>query len=134
MIQALIPQLLPYVGEVIDRMIPDTEAKEKAKRDIEQNLINNANAINLAQIQTNQMEAQSKHWFTATWRPAIGWSCALGVFWTFIGAPFAQWGMTMAGVVGTVPAVNSDILLELTFAMLGMAGLRTFEKIRGVSK
>lgn len=134
MIAALIPQLLPYVGEVLDRVIPDKEAKEKAQREIEQNLINNANAINLAQIQTNQMEAKSRHWFVASWRPAIGWSCALGVFWTFIGSNFAQWGLNLAGVDATVPNINTDVLLELTFAMLGMAGLRTFEKIKGVTK
>jgi hypothetical protein len=42
--------------------------------------------------------------------------------------------MNIAGVEGEVPTVPSDVLLELTFAMLGMAGLRTFEKIKGVSK
>jgi len=134
MIQALIPQLLPFVGEVLDRIVPDNEAKEKAKREIEETLIKNAASINLAQIATNQEEAKSQHWFVASWRPAIGWSCSLGMFWLFIGQPFAQWGMTLAGVQGTVPSVPTDVLLELTFAMLGMASLRTFEKLKGVTK
>jgi len=134
MITALIPQLLPLISGVIDRTIPDENGKAKALQDIEKTLIENASSINLAQIATNQTEAKHKNIFVAGWRPAIGWSCALGIFWLFIGANFAQWGMNMAGVEGEVPTVPSDVLLELTFAMLGMAGLRTFEKIKGVSK
>jgi len=134
MIMALIPQLLPLISGVIDKTIPDEQGKAKALQDIEKTLIDNASSINLAQIATNQAEAKSKHLFVAGWRPAIGWSCALGIFWLFIGANFAQWGMNMAGIEGEVPTVPSDILLELTFAMLGMAGLRTFEKIKGVNK
>lgn len=134
MITALIPQLLPLISGVIDRTIPDENGKAKALQDIEKTLIENASSINLAQIATNQTEAKHKNIFVAGWRPAIGWSCALGIFWLFIGANFAQWGMNMAGIEGEVPTVPSDVLLELTFAMLGMAGLRTFEKIKGVSK
>jgi hypothetical protein len=134
MITALIPQLLPLISGVIDRTIPDENGKAKALQDIEKTLIENASSINLAQIATNQTEAKHQNIFVAGWRPAIGWSCALGIFWLFIGANFAQWGMNMAGVEGEVPTVPSDVLLELTFAMLGMAGLRTFEKIKGVSK
>jgi hypothetical protein len=134
MITALIPQLLPLISSVIDKTIPDENGKAKALQDIEKTLIDNASNINLAQIATNQTEAQHKNIFVAGWRPAIGWSCALGIFWLFIGANFAQWGMNMAGIEGEVPTVPSDVLLELTFAMLGMAGLRTFEKIKGVSK
>ena len=134
MITALIPQLLPLISGVIDKTIPDENGKAKALQDIEKTLIDNASNINLAQIATNQTEAKHKNIFVAGWRPAIGWSCALGIFWLFIGANFAQWGMNMAGIEGEVPTVPSDVLLELTFAMLGMAGLRTFEKIKGVSK
>jgi hypothetical protein len=134
MITALIPQLLPLISSVIDKTIPDENGKAKALQDIEKTLIDNASNINLAQIATNQTEAKHKNIFVAGWRPAIGWSCALGIFWLFIGANFAQWGMNMAGIEGEVPTVPSDVLLELTFAMLGMAGLRTFEKIKGVSK
>ena len=135
MIAALIPQLLPYVGEVLDRVVPDTEAKEKAKREIEANLIANANSINLAQIDLNKTEAQHRSVWVSGWRPAIGWSCSLGIAWLFIGHPIATWLAMLAGYDDMVmPTIPSDILLELTFAMLGMAGLRTFEKLKGVTK
>lgn len=135
MIAALIPQLLPYVGEVLDRVVPDTEAKEKAKREIEANLIANANSINLAQIDVNKTEAQHRSVWVSGWRPAIGWSCSLGIAWLFIGHPLATWGAMLAGYSDMVmPTIPTDILLELTFAMLGMAGLRTFEKLKGITK
>lgn len=135
MIAALIPQLLPYVGEVLDRVVPDTEAKEKAKREIEANLIANANSINLAQIDVNKTEAQHRSVWVSGWRPAIGWSCSLGIAWLFIGHPIATWGAMLAGYSDmAMPTIPTDILLELTFAMLGMAGLRTFEKLKGITK
>lgn len=135
MIAALIPQLLPFVGEVLDRVVPDTEAKERAKREIEASLIANANTINLAQIDVNKTEAQHRSVWVSGWRPAIGWSCSLGIGWLFIGHPVATWIAMLTGYEGMVmPTIPTDILLELTFAMLGMAGLRTFEKIKGISK
>lgn len=130
----LLSALLPKALDIIDDVVPDKDAAAKAKQDIEKKLIDAANATNLAQIEVNKEEARSGNWFAQTWRPAIGWSCALGIFWLFIGQPFAQWIINLAGVDTVVPTVPSDMLLELTFALLGMAGLRTFEKLKGITK
>ena len=134
MLAALIPQLIPILGTAIDKVVPDNVSKDALRQEMEKALVDNANSINLETIKTNQIEAASKHWFTASWRPAIGWSCALGIFWLFIGAPMATWATSMAGVEMEVPTVPTDLLLELTFAMLGMAGLRTFEKMKGLTR
>ena len=130
----LLTALLPKALDIIDDVVPDKDAAAKAKQDIEKKLIDAANATNLAQIEVNKEEARSGNRFAQTWRPAIGWSCALGIFWLFIGQPFAQWIINLAGVDTVVPTVPSDILLELTFALLGMASLRTFEKLKGITK
>ena len=45
-----------------------------------------------------------------------------------------QYAMNLSGVVAEVPTIPKDLLLELTFAMLGMAGLRSFEKLKGLTK
>lgn len=135
MIAALIPQLLPLVGQVLDRTIPDKDAKAKALQDIEKNLVDNATNISLETIKTNQVEATHRSVWVAGWRPAIGWSCSLGIAWLFIGHPIATWVAMLTGNDSMVmPTIPTDILLELTFAMLGMAGLRTFEKIKGIAK
>jgi hypothetical protein len=134
MIQALIPQLLPIISGVLEKTVPDSVTKTRVKGEIEKALVDNANAINLETIKTNQIEAGHKSVFVSGWRPAIGWSCAAGIAWLVVGAPIAQYAMNLAGVAGEVPTIPKDLLLELTFAMLGMAGLRSFEKLKGLTK
>ncbi|MGI9340821.1 MAG: 3TM-type holin [Psychrobacter sp.] len=135
MIAALIPQLLPILGTALDKVIPDGVASEAAKRELEKALVDNANSINLAQLEVNKVEAAHRNVWVSGWRPAIGWSCSLGIGWLFIGHPIATWIAMLTGYNDMVmPTIPTDILLELTFAMLGMAGLRTFEKIKGISK
>tara|TARA_R110000796_G_C14474606_1_gene425966 strand:+ start:355 stop:747 length:393 start_codon:yes stop_codon:yes gene_type:complete len=126
--------LLPLISTVIDKVIPDRAGAEKAKQEIERSLIENANKLNLAQIEVNKVEASSSNLFVSGWRPAIGWSCALGFFWLFIGYPVADWILQLNGVEQELPKIDTSALMELTFGMLGMAGLRTFEKLKGVAK
>ena len=135
MIAALIPQLLPILANVVDKTIPDKAQKSVAMLELEKALVDNADKINLETIKTNQIEAGHKSVWVAGWRPAIGWSCSLGIAWLFIGHPVATWVAQLLGYTGMVmPTIDTEVLLELTLAMLGMAGLRTFEKIKGVTK
>ena len=135
MIQALIPQLLPILGTVVDKVVPDKVQKEVAIKELEKALVDNANSINLGQIDINKTEAAHRNVWVSGWRPAIGWSCSLGIGWLFIGHPIATWIAMLTGYSDMVmPTIPTDILLELTFAMLGMAGLRTFEKLKGIAK
>lgn len=135
MIAALIPQLLPILGGVVDKIIPDKAQQSVAKLELEKALVANANNINIETIKTNQIEAGHKSVWVAGWRPAIGWSCSLGIAWLFIGHPLATWvAMLMGHDAMVMPTIDTEILLELTLAMLGMAGLRTFEKLKGISK
>ncbi len=130
----MIQALLPLIGNVLDRVVPDKNANAKAKREIEKSLVDNANQLLLAQTEINKTEAAHKNLFVAGWRPAIGWSCALGIFWLFIGHPMATWIDHLDGSAQTLPTIDPEILLELTLAMLGIAGLRTFEKLKGLTK
>jgi hypothetical protein len=135
MIASLIPSLLPMVSEVLDRVIPDKAAADKAKLEMESKLLEAATAQNLAQANTNIEEAKHRSVWVAGWRPAIGWVCAAGLAWNFLGYQLAAWVLAVAGRHDVVlPPLAGDNLLELTFAMLGMAGLRTYEKFKGVSK
>lgn len=125
--------LIPLISTVIDKAIPDRAGAEKAKQEIERTLVENANQLNLAQIEVNKVEAASNNLFVSGWRPAIGWSCAFGFFWLFLGYPIADWVLYLNGIETELPKIDSGILMELTFGMLGMAGLRTFEKLKGVA-
>ena len=60
----------------------------------------------------------------------IGWVCALALTWAFLLQPVALWVVATFGLGVAVPAVATDHLLEMVLAMLGIAGLRTFEKTK----
>jgi len=129
----LIAAILPEALKIIDDYIPDKDAAQKAKDQINAKLIDAAAQANLGQIETNKAEAQHRSVWVAGWRPAIGWACAAGFGYTFVGYPVLSW---VGGIYGwpALPLIDNGILLEMTFGMLGMAGLRTFEKLKGVSK
>jgi hypothetical protein len=131
---ALIPALLPALGTLIDRLIPDKAAAERAKLEIEAQLVASANEAALAQVEVNKIEAGHSSVFVAGWRPSIGWVCAAGLAWAFVLAPVASWALVVSGIKEELPDIQTDYLLELVLAMLGIGGLRTFEKMRGVAR
>lgn len=126
--------IISVVSSVLDRVIPDKNAKEKAAQEIEKALIDNAAQLNLAQAETNKVEASHRSVWVAGWRPCLGWVSALGFAWVFVLQPLIIWMITLYGVDVPLPNFQTDALLELTFAMLGLAGLRTYEKQKGISK
>jgi len=81
------------------------------------------------QVELNKIEAGHRSLFVAGWRPALGWICAAGLGFTFLINPIFQW---TTGEVG--PTLPHDIMLELVIAMLGLAGLRSAEKVMGKTK
>lgn len=131
---ALIPSLLPILGDVLDRVIPDKAAAEKARLEMEMTLTKAANEGALAQVEVNKIEAGHGSVFVAGWRPAIGWVCAAALAWAFIIGPVATWALAVLGIKESLPPLMTDNLFELVLAMLGLGGLRTFEKLRGVTR
>ena len=125
---------VPGVLGIIDKVIPDSGQAALARQKIELELVKVANEVNRMQAETNKIEAGHRSIWVAGWRPAIGWTCALGVLYMFILQPLLQWLAIVFQWTAYVPQFPSEHLLELTYALLGIAGLRTFEKIRGVSQ
>lgn len=131
----LITALLPIVGEVLDRVIPDKAAADKVKLEMQAKIIDAANQGALAQVEVNKEEAKHASIFVAGWRPFIGWICGTGLGWAFVGQPVANWAVAVFGVkVTALPVLPTDNLMELVIAMLGLGALRTFEKSKGVVK
>jgi hypothetical protein len=112
------------IGGVLDRLFSAPEERAKvalARKEI-------ARLPALIQIESSIAEATERALFVAGWRPTIGWICVLALTWAFIVQPVAVWVVATFGLGVAVPAVVTDHLLELVLAMLGIAGLRTFEK------
>ena len=95
--------------------------------EIEQNGLN-------AQAKVNEIEAGNKSLFVSGWRPMLGWVCALSFSYSFIILPLANWiARIIFKVTIDFPSLDTSSLFPLTFGMLGLAGARTAEKIKGVS-
>jgi hypothetical protein len=125
---------MPALGTLIDRLIPDKAEAEKARNQLEAQLVTAANEAAMAQVEVNKIEASHPSVFVAGWRPSIGWVCAAGLAWAFVLAPITSWALVVLGIRAELPAIHTDYLLELVLAMLGIGGLRTFEKLRGVAR
>lgn len=130
---ALIPVLGPLIEKLVDR-IPDPNERAKEKAKIEADLLAAASAQQSQQVEINKIEAANPNVFVSGWRPAIGWSCAIGIFWAFVGNPIAIWAISTFKLAATVPQIETAYLMEMVLAMLGIGGLRTFEKLKGVAR
>ena len=88
----------------------------------------------MAQIEVNKMEAQSRHWFVASWRPCVGWICAFALGYHFIISPIAVFALSVAGVAYDLPEFDMSSLMTILLGMLGLGGLRTYEKKQNITK
>ncbi|NBO20568.1 MAG: hypothetical protein EBU97_01125 [Rhodobacteraceae bacterium] len=129
MIAALLPLLSPVLDKLVG-LIPDPAAAAKAKAEALAAIM----AADAAQLEVNKVEASSSSMFVAGWRPFVGWVCAAGCAWNWIGLPM---GVFIAAAIGHKldlrPADLSE-MLPLLLGVLGMGGLRTFEKTQGVAR
>lgn len=92
--------------------------------------------LSMAQNKVNEIEAASTKWWVNGWRPSVGWVCSFGLFVALIVGPFFTWasGWITSGHPGPFPALDTNVLLTMLGGMLGIGGLRTYEKVAGVSK
>ena len=84
------------------------------------------------QGEINKIEAAHKSVFVAGWRPFIGWVCGLALAYNFILRDLMVWGLALTAA-GTPPPppLHLDVLTTILYALLGLGGLRTFEKLQG---
>ena len=117
-------------GSVLNKFVADKNLKMQLEHELKTQL----QTANLAQIEVNKIEAASTSWFVAGWRPSVGWVCSLAMLYHFIIAPLAQYLLTIFGVQAALPEFDFSQLSTILMAMLGMAGLRTYEKKEKVTK
>ena len=128
--------LVESVGKIVDELHTSDEEKAQAKIKLKEL----DNALNKAQTDINLADAKS----TATgiggimqrsWRPLIGMSCALAIFWEFVLKQFIVFFLAVFEVETLdLPSLDMSVLMPLVMSLLGMATLRTYEKQKGISK
>lgn len=132
------PALIPVLAGVLDKILPDPQAAADAKLKAlemaqrgELAALDADMRIALGQLEVNKAEASTDA-FRGGWRPACGWVCAAGLGYTFLLRPLLPWLAALGGAqVPPMPDIDTDTLMVLLTGMLGLGGLRTFERIKG---
>jgi len=116
--------------KVLDKFVPDPQAKAKAEGELRSSL----QAWDKGQTDVNVVEAANPNLFVSGWRPFIGWVCGLALAYQYIAAPLLMWTATSLHIAMAAPPKLDGMLWELVFALLGMGGLRTLERVKGVAR
>lgn len=131
MIQALITP----VTSILDKFIEDKDAKNAMAHEIATMAEKAAHEAAMAQVEVNKMEAGHKNIFVSGWRPSVGWTCSLAMLWHFLLQPIVVFSATVAGVeLPPLPEFDMDTLMTVLMGLLGLGGLRTYEKQKGLTK
>jgi hypothetical protein len=120
-------------SKIIDRVLPDPGQKMAAQQKLlemqqagELAQLNNELQMNLGQVEINKIEASSDNLFKSGWRPFIGWVCGAGLSYQFLFRPL------LVGFVDKLfPDLDMGTLITLLAGMLGLGGMRTYEKLKG---
>lgn len=129
-----ISAVLDIGGKVIDRLWPDPTQRAAAQLELMKLQQSGELAQIAGQLEINKVEAASSNVFVSGWRPFAGWVCGAALAYSFLVYPLLVWVCAIWAPTVTPPKLGNDgMLYELLFAMLGLGGLRSFEKFKGVA-
>jgi len=123
----MIQSLISPVAGLLDKFIPDKDQAASLAHEIATMSEKHAQELSLAQLAVNKEEAKG-NWFQSSWRPAVAWICVLGMAVNFLISPL----IAPLGVV--VPQADTSVMMPVLMGMLGLGGLRSFEKVKKVNK
>ena len=131
MLQALIG---PVTG-ILDKFIEDKDQKAALAHEIATMSERHAQELAKGQLEINKAEAASGSVFKGGWRPFIGWVCGVAFAYHFVLQPFIVFGVTVVGVdIPELPSFDMGSLMTVMMGMLGLGGLRSYEKKQGLTK
>lgn len=129
----ILASAIPFIDELFESEEEKTAAKLKVMQLAEQG--------KLAQVAVNIEDAKSDNWFQSGWRPSIGWACSAAFGITFVLTPLIHTGAfyyaQFAGVeldLSALPTFDLATMMPVLLGMLGLGGLRTFERLNGKEK
>lgn len=124
-------QPIEAIGNVFDKLFTSDDEKAQAKIILEKI----AQQPHILQAEINKIEAQHRSVFVAGWRPFIGWVCGSALAYTYILRDIIAWAMSVWAPEHSVPPeLAMESLVSILLALLGLGGMRTFEKIKGRAK
>ena len=122
--------VIGVAGKVLDKFVEDKDLKTKLSHELKSQIV----SLDLAQAQTNLEQAKHSSVFIAGASPAIMWICAFGLGWQFVFQPVAAWIIMVSGSEMMLPIFETEGLMPLTLSLLGLGGMRSFEKFKGIQR
>ena len=126
----LIDSVVGIAGKVLDKFVEDKDLKAKLQHEMNMQL----HDANLAQIEVNKAEAASASIFKGGWRPFVGWVCGVAMLYHFLLQPIIVFILSVAGITFDLPQFDMGSLMTILMGLLGLGGLRSFEKFKGITK
>jgi len=132
---SLITSLIGPVTGILDKFIEDKDQKAKLAHEIATMSDTHAQQALLSQLEINKAEAASGSLFKGGWRPFIGWTSGIAFAYHFVLQPILVFVLTASGVdLPELPEFDMSTLLTVLGGMLGIGGLRSYEKTKGLTK
>ena len=129
----VIGALLSIGARLIDKLIPDPQAKQAALIKLAELEQSGDLAIIAGQVEINKIEAASSDPFVSRWRPFIGWVCGCALAIQLVIAPLACQISAIAGRPVPLVVMDVSLLSTMLIGMLGFGGMRTVEKLNKVA-
>ena len=132
---SLLNTLIAPATQLLDKFIEDKDQKNALAHELATMADKMANEQVLAQLEINKAEASSGSLFKGGWRPAVGWISAIAFAYHFVLQPITIFVLTVVGVdIPTLPEFEMSTLLTVLGGLLGIGGLRSYEKTKGLTK
>lgn len=126
----MIPFLVPLLGTILDKIFPNAEDAAKAKLE----LLKLEQEGAFRQLEINKTEASNSSIFVAGWRPFLGWVCGIIFAYNFLLQPLLLFIFAASShPIVNLPKLDSGEVMTVLLGMLGLGGLRTVEKVKGVN-
>ena len=113
-------------SNIVNKIWPDKSEQEKQA-------IAAAVMVVQGQIDINKEEAKNPSVFVSGWRPFIGWVCGAACAWNWIGLKIALFIAAYSGHALNMQPADLSEMLPVLMGMLGLGGLRSYEKVNGVA-
>ena len=130
----MLDKLIGPVTGLLDKFIEDKDKKNAIAFERSTMAEKHAQELAKAQLEVNKTEAAHRSLFVSGWRPAVGWTCCLGLASNYLLIPMANFALALADSTIEVPILDMSTMMPVLMGMLGLGAMRTVEKAKGVGR
>ena len=130
----MLQKLIGPVTGLLDKFIEDKDKKNAIAFELSTMAEKHAQELSKAQLEVNKTEAAHRSLFVSGWRPAVGWTCCIGLASQYILIPMANFALAITDTPIEIPVLDVSTMMPVLMGMLGLGAMRTAEKVKGVNR